>query len=655
MPIDSVEDFGPGHRVFKRMPWFRPPDPDFPFYRDSTPNTKLPTSLVGLLEHNDPLSTQVTREVRALHQAVTSTLSKNKQESAVILENIQKVKKQLGPLQTQCRELEKRSQELQSKLSLLCEQNLIYTLMLSPIRTLPQHILQRIIMQCIDDSDQDGLGRFFAVMRLAHVCKLFRAIVKRTPRLWNNISISWESSIMDTSPGKPSNPINLINYSSLHCKQLPLSVKLDEDAEYLMECLPDDNDERGVPITLKWMITQWTDLPRLKHLGIRSARIDIVMPKLTQYIEKKLSIPTISSLSLQQRDSDVSSTNQTIIPNLNSSFRRMPGLRHLQLFFRIQNGRFPVHVLPTNDKSPGWANLTTLQLFGSINRSIWTRVLKNCPNLKTGGFDVDDNEKASDSAPSKFNHRHLNELVVEFSPFNTFAPFLSDQRFPSLTTLDVQFFKDMIATSGEPNKKRTSAIKETTLPALKHLVLVNAADVFDKPKRLYPLFSSLSSITHLTITLHRKDVDDFARFLRGTPAKGCNFRNLQQLNLRFVPSKEWDSSAQSLRDFTKLLLSIQQDRQEALSKKSWVGSPSDFKLVVWFIWVEGRYVGSVTYPMAHEDAMRTYFSNLQEEFSRTDFKHLAVRLKDEHHREDSNRHQNNKLGRYFDVNSGLMV
>ncbi|KAF9045480.1 hypothetical protein BJ165DRAFT_1477625, partial [Panaeolus papilionaceus] len=156
MSTNTGEDFGPEHRVYKRMPWYKPVDnPESVRFRvarltNSTPTTKLPSGLIRLLEHNNPLSAQEAREVRTLQQTTTSSLSINEKESMAILENIQNIQKQIEDLRNQSQELERQSQELKIKKSLLHEQNLVCTTMLSPFRTLPHHILQRIIMQHVN-------------------------------------------------------------------------------------------------------------------------------------------------------------------------------------------------------------------------------------------------------------------------------------------------------------------------------------------------------------------------------------------------------------------------------------------------------------------------------------------------------------------------
>ncbi|KAJ7439218.1 hypothetical protein FB451DRAFT_1570050 [Mycena latifolia] len=75
-----------------------------------------------------------------------------------------------------------------------------HNVLLSPIRRIPQNILERIFVACLPTTHNAIISAREAPLLLGHICSYWRSVAHSMPVLWTSIYIPWASLFFGRTP-----------------------------------------------------------------------------------------------------------------------------------------------------------------------------------------------------------------------------------------------------------------------------------------------------------------------------------------------------------------------------------------------------------------------------------------------------------------------
>lgn len=278
--------------------------------------------------------------------------------------------------------------------------------LLSPIRQLPLEVLEEIFLHCVKDQEFLTPTPQTPPLLLSSICKLWRGVAHSSPQLWSSISItlSGESCIPNLS---------LVKVWIERSGSSPLSFHLSQQGSG--DTTADSFSNPSV--TLGLFVSHHARWRRV-HLEYKDWRIETGLGKLP----KDASFPMLESIYLkrgywvERADMEGISTMLSTAPRLHS------------VSWVTQK--------PYTFFSHPWAQLTHFCLGHLIIFPEFLRIIKDCPQLRTGEFSVLMlSDGLENSTVDPFTHRNITSL--ELCCDGNLAAFFRNLTLPALTDFSI--------------------------------------------------------------------------------------------------------------------------------------------------------------------------------------------------------------------------
>ncbi|PPQ76425.1 hypothetical protein CVT24_012612 [Panaeolus cyanescens] len=497
-----MEPFGPEHPDHRRVPWPRE-------FEKIT--IDLPTTIIGMLTNNVPISGRMKAEVQEFGRVVTAAIDDNNKQQFAVKEEVKLLKSKLVDLKSAHQALHKKS--------------FASDVISSPFRKLPNDILYEIVTQIrtglrvVPEYDLYHIfneSPYRLALTMAGVCKSMRYVTRSKGKLWNYAKFTWDYDCRWKR--KTSVDMSILNQMADLTHGLPIAVELFEDPRSTSSrrASPDFKDRGIAPLILR-MVTEWPAIERLASLDLGTSvhRSETTLFRLFVDIAKatNTSLASLKALSLKSVNTDHPDTVQ----DCGDFLQALSGLQHLSIF--------SASFIPPN--FPG-ERLKTLRISSNIwSREEFVSVFQRLPNLEAAKFGITQRltHEPVVSAPNEsniINHRCLQELDVHFEQcYHTIHSELYlnfvGVRFPALKKLRLSFSPCDDGFSISPEECHSLLLG--MFPAIEVVHLIGVENIKNNGiVSLFPLLRSLPTITELYVSLNQLDTPKLTGLL-------CNLKD----------------------------------------------------------------------------------------------------------------------------------
>ncbi|TFK33498.1 hypothetical protein BDQ12DRAFT_715804 [Crucibulum laeve] len=308
---------------------------------------------------------------------------------------------------------------------------------LSPIKALPHDMLAEIFLQCLPDGPSfDWENRSDvpenAPVLLTRICSSWRALALETPSLWMTLTFFADSYIIPSNPSRCTKAIDLCKTWFSRAKSLPLNYRL-----HISSTGEREHDELVKLVMTETLLSYF---PQFKNLTLDSSDLGIVLELLNdvyadnvsedEEFKETMSCSILEYLHLGTSSNENGTWDEDEQVHIRI-FEHAPRLHHFVRRMAVRKA--PILHLP-------WDQLTYLSVSWCSSFQI-NKLVRKCPNLRCGAFDIGDYEDEDDvdsdnevNDQEAFIFDHLDNLLIITNEYPSVDVF-KNVMFPSLTTL----------------------------------------------------------------------------------------------------------------------------------------------------------------------------------------------------------------------------
>ncbi|PPQ69396.1 hypothetical protein CVT24_001665 [Panaeolus cyanescens] len=541
----------------------------------------LPTTLVDLLSHNDPLTNLQSSCVSNFEDTISQNFLLNAEQKDKVVQQIQRLQEELSALAVSRERLER--------------QSFICKLVRSPFRRLPEDIIYHIIKQCPQNYPEDALvfsPRTHIPTLLAQVSSIWRASVFRQSSLWRKISIN--SSHWKAKPLEVERRLDLFTTLSVPGGGISLNLLSRYDDN-------DDDDvqqEADLHSALDWILHTWPHSHSINQLNLRLVSPAAVVKFLQNARPGKCSFQTLQFI-IPDYYSDVSDETVTWIA-LTSMLQCLPHVQHFSISY-CEAWRFSDITSWINGaqaSSNPWSQLTTLYLDdGLMNVLEWYALLKACSRLVRARICV----YAADSGVNgtyhplpgtRVTHNFLESLFIQLcepsdvpsnSPESVCSVIFIGTSFPKLKVLRAYWEDDY--DEGDASHQSLNCL-QGVFPVLEELHLRKPYFIPLTWAGFFPLILAVPTVTTFSIALNFDLLSEFVGFLQ---ANHGPFPRLAHLSLVFQDPVYLSKIEEKKRAICELMLDIRRwYSRVTMNRGNGLDSDVESSMKIQFFWHEGQ-------------------------------------------------------------------
>ncbi|PPQ69397.1 hypothetical protein CVT24_001666 [Panaeolus cyanescens] len=559
----STTAFGKNHPNYGRIPW-----PSR--FKNSSTTITLPTTLVDLLSHNDPLTNAQHSCVSDFENTISQNFLLNAEQKDKVMQQIQRLQEELSALAISRERLER--------------QSFICKLVKSPFRRLPEDIIYHIIKQCPQNNPEFTevfSPRTHIPTILAQVSSIWRASVFRQSSLWRKISI--DSSRWKRKPLEVERRLDLFTTLSVPAGGISLN---------LLSSWYGDK-EAGLHSALDWILHTWPHSNSINQLNLQLVAPAAVVKLLQNARPGQWSFQTLQFM-IPHEYADISKETVTW-GAITSMLHRLPHVQHFGIsdcdawrFDDITSWINGAHA-----SSNPWSQLTTLYLDDALMYVLeWCSLLKACSHLVRARVRVHVADSGVNGTyhplpGARVTHDSLRILFLHVSDLSSStlesacsAVFIGT-RFPTLNILRLSVENHV--GQGDPCNQSLNCL-QGVFPALKELHIQQPQYMSLTFSGFFPLFLAVPTVTTLSIDLIFDLLSDLVRFLEENHGA---FPRLSHLSLLFEGHDiRWEIEEKKRR-MCELMLHIRRWYSTAIANQGRLDSVVASSMKISFAWEEG--------------------------------------------------------------------
>ena len=412
----------------------------------------LNPEFAALLQNND-----VPSELTILE--VTESLKAPLNELEEVEAEIQRLRELMKTMKTKRQRIQK----------IINDHNII----LAPARRLPPDVLHEIFFHCLPTRHNPIMKHLESPLLLTRICSSWRAIALSSPRIWSKIHIPLpgDPSLSESGNGIITDETSLSNRRQRFARILQL--RCDAVRRWLSRT-------GTCPLSLSVIYPGY--FPGVHNLNdeLTHEMFDILLSYADRWSDVNLSMPEAIYNKLQ---SNINPTTFSILKSLKINLYpdifatnntqpipirllAVPGLRKIALDAILVTLK-----LPGSTIQPNWTQITHITIASSTDDRYLLILLRQCPNLVFGNFQVLTSDWSNESIVDQDEVLlpHLESLEIDDSgTYENMAAIFKAIKAPALTRLSYQGFN-------EPSLEDNSTIPPPipVLPLLENSTLIS--------------------------------------------------------------------------------------------------------------------------------------------------------------------------------------
>ncbi|PPQ96907.1 hypothetical protein CVT26_005892 [Gymnopilus dilepis] len=394
---------------------------------------EIPEFLIQLLRHNNPPTVEDVRLCQGYQDSLEGPLLS--------------VQNRIQSILTQIAELQVKLQKLESERLGYDKQFFACEVACSPIRRLPQEIVQEIAAHLIIPR-HNLLSARDSLVSMSHVCTGWRKALTSMPRLWARFGIE---TVKIARPHYQAQLEKAVLEYSARSHPFPLDIRISlADLE-----MPSTRHERSHQFLL-WLICDWTSVDRVRQLHITSFRL---LDILSEELRDPANFTSLERLALVSGRSTRPSMFRQFSENTDwgNLFMNAPKLQRLSVDNKtgeyFQGMHFPFH------------QITHLFLGSSLSFGSWTTLLSKLSALKLGWFSLHNEVPSTNVVWENHLLQHLTITLEDYEVYLLCANFIHDGYLPDMS------HAEFVIPSSRAWYSRGSSVPSTPGVPLRHLSL----------------------------------------------------------------------------------------------------------------------------------------------------------------------------------------